>query len=154
MMKNTDKTTGTLTRVLRTADPEQLGSWLEENRQELIQGERPFARFMRQCIREKGMQQQEVFIRADLSESYGYKLISEEKRTAQRDTVLRLCFGARLTLEETQRALRIYGFSPLYPRIPRDAVMLSALGRGISDIAEINALLLQNQLPPLRGTDI
>lgn len=148
-----EKTTGTLTAILRKANPEQLDTFFEENKEELLSGERPFAQYMRTCIREKGMRQQEVFIRADLAEGYGYKIISEEKHTHQRDTILRLCLGARFSLNETQRALRIYGMSPLYARIPRDAVLMAAFSNGIMELADVNELLLKSRVDPLKGTE-
>ncbi len=148
-----EKTTNTLNRVLRKTNPDQVDTFLADNKEELITGAKPFAQYMRSCIREKGMQQQEVFIRADLSEGYGYKIISEEKHTNQRDTILRLCIGAKLTLEETQRALKIYGSSPLYSRIPREAVIMVALNKGVTEIAEVNELLRKNKMNPLKGTE-
>lgn len=149
-----EKTTNTLTAVLRKANPERLDAFFEENRDELISGQRPFARYMRACLKEKGLSQQEVFIRADLSEGYGYKIISEEKHTHQRDTILRLCFGARFSLEETQRALRIYGMSPLYARVPRDAALIAAFGSRLTDLADVNELLRKNRFDPLKGTEL
>lgn len=148
-----EKTTNTLNSVLKKTKPDQVDAFLESNKGELITGEKPFAQYMRTCIRERGMQQQEVFIRADLSEGYGYKIISEEKHTNQRDTILRLCIGANLTLEETQRALKIYGMSPLYSRIPREAVIMVALNNGITNIADVNTLLNQNKMTPLKGSE-
>ena len=148
-----EKTTNTLNNVLKRTKPDQVDAFLENHKGELITGEKPFAQYMRMCIRERGMQQQEVFIRADLSEGYGYKIISEEKHTNQRDTILRLCLGANLTLEETQRALKIYGMSPLYSRIPREAVIMVALNNGITNIADVNAMLKQSNMTPLKGAE-
>lgn len=148
-----EKTTNTLNNVLKKTKPDQVGTFLENNQEELIVEKKPFARYMRMCIRERGMQQQEVFIRADLSESYGYKIISEEKHTNQRDTIIRLCIGAKLSLEETQRALKIYGMSPLYSRIPREAAIIVALNNGMTDVEDVNTLLKKNNMIPLKGTE-
>lgn len=148
-----EKTTNTLNNVLKKTKPDQVGTFLENNQEELIVEKKPFARYMRMCIRERGMQQQEVFIRADLSESYGYKIISEEKHTNQRDTIIRLCIGAKLSLEETQRALKIYGMSPLYSRIPREAAIIVALNNGMTDVEDVNTLLKNNNMIPLKGTE-
>ena len=93
--------------------------------------------------------QQEVFLAADLSESYGYELISQEKHTRQRDTILRLCLGAGFSPEETCEALILYGMAPLYVRIPRDAVLTVALDRGIRDLSQINRMLERCGLEPL-----
>jgi hypothetical protein len=108
---------------------------------------------MRSTVREKGLRFQEVFLRADVSEGYGYKLISGEKHTRQRDTILKLCLGAGFTLDETQRALKIYGMSPLYARFPRDAVLISAISAGKYEIPQINSLLLRNGQPALKGAE-
>ena len=148
-----EKSTNTLDSILLETGPDRIDGYLTENRAELVDGERPFYGYMKECIRQKGLQQQEVFVRADISDSYGYKLISGEKHTNRRDVVLRLCIGAKLTLEETQRALKIYGMSPLYSRFRRDAVIMVALNSGATEISEVNALLSENGMPILKGTE-
>ena len=87
---------------------------------------------------------------ADIPDGYGYKLIAEEKHTRQRDVILRLCFGAGFTVEETQRALKLAGLSPLYPRIERDAVLMVALNQGICKISDVNRLLEEHKMDGLR----
>lgn len=138
------KTTNTLTGILKSTDPADIKKYLKNNAETILPKEKPFAQYMRACIRERGLTQQEVFINAEISEGYGYKIISEEKHVKQRDTILRICFGAHLTLEETQRALKIYGMSPLYPKFSRDAILIVAFSSNINDLTEINRLLSQN----------
>ena len=82
-----------------------------------------------------------MFLAADLSENYGYKLIAEEKHTQKRDTILRLCMAARFRLEEVQEALILYGMAPLYGRLTRDAVLTVAIQNGIYDLCAVNRLL-------------
>ena len=144
------KTTNTLTNILKKTKPEHLDTYFKNNAEEVLEQDNPFAAYMRSTVREKGLRFQEVFLRADVSEGYGYKLISGEKHTRQRDTILKLCLGAGFTLDETQRALKIYGMSPLYARFPRDAVLISAISAGTREPAEINRLLEQNGQPQLR----
>ena len=144
------KTTNTLTNILKKTKPEHLDTYFKNNAEEVLEQDNPFAAYMRSIVREKGLRFQEVFLRADVSEGYGYKLISGEKHTRQRDTILKLCLGAGFTLDETQRALKIYGMSPLYARFPRDAVLISAISSGTREPAEINRLLEQNGQPQLR----
>ena len=129
--------------------PEELPAFLERERDELIKGGRPFADYMRRKLREKGLLQQEVFLAADLSENYGYKLIAEEKHTRQRDTILRLCLAARFRLEEVQEALILYGMAPLHGRLARNAVLTVAVQNGICDLCEVNRLLESCGLAPL-----
>lgn len=128
---------------------EELGSFLELNEGEMITEVRPFAAYMRCKLREKGLLQQNVFLAADLSEGFGYKLIAEEKRTRQRDVILRLCLAAQFRPEEVQEALLRYGMAPLWRRFPRDAVLLAAFGSGVYDLQTVNELLEQHGQPPL-----
>ena len=115
----------------------------------LITGGRPFADYMRRKLREKGVLQQNVFLAADLSEAYGYKLIAEEKHTRQRDTILRLCLAAGFRLEEVQEALILYGMAPLYARLARDAVLIAAVQHEMYDLEAVNRLLTRCGQPPL-----
>ncbi|MBO5497222.1 MAG: hypothetical protein J5967_07440 [Oscillospiraceae bacterium] len=134
---------------LRQVGPEELRDFLERERGELIESERPFSDYMRRKLREKGVLQQNVFLAADLSENYGYKLIAEEKHTRQRDTVLRLCLAARFQLEEVQEALVLYGMAPLYGRFARDAVLIAAIQQEIFDLQALNRLLIACGQAPL-----
>lgn len=133
---------------LRSVWPGDLAGFFDAHREELITSPRPFADYMRMKFREKGVLQQNVFLAADLSENYGYKLIAEEKHTRQRDTILRLCLAARFRLEEVQEALILYGMAPLHGRFPRDAALMVAVQNGVYDLREVNALLEScGQLP-------
>ena len=147
------KTTDTLTRILKKTAPEHVDDYFREQQSELLTGDKPFSAYMRDCIRRKNMRFQDVFLRADISEGYGYKLISGEKHTRQRDLILKLCLGAAFSLEETQRALKIYGMSPLYARFPRDAVLITAISSGKTELASVNSLLRQNNQAVLKGSE-
>ena len=148
-----EKTTGTLTSILQGTSAKNLDSFFEENTSSLIWEERPFAAYMRAKIKEKNRTQQKVFLEAEISEGYGYKLIAEEKRTKQRDTVLRICIAAGFSLNETQHALKLYGMPELYVKIPRDAVLMTALNAGMTDVDQVDDLLMKyrcDKLVPCR----
>ena len=136
-----DKTTDTLTDSLLEARPKDLAGFLKENEKELAERDRPFAAYFREVLRGKGLTRQELFLKADIPEGYGYKLIAEEKHTRQRDVILRLCLAARFRLEEVQEALILYGMAPLHGRFPRDAALMVAVQNGVFDLREVNALL-------------
>lgn len=138
-----------LNRLLLQVTMEELDEFLERHRPLLIGTARPFADYMRRKLREKGVRQQNMFLAADLSENYGYKLIAEEKHTRQRDTILRLCLAARFRPEEAREALILYGMAPLHGRLERNAVLLAAFQNGIFDLEEVNRLLTRRGLPPL-----
>lgn len=131
---------------------DELGEFLEQHAAELLTEQRPFAVYMRGKLREKGLLQQDVFLAADLSENFGYKLIAEEKRTRQRDVILRLCLAAQFRPEEVQEVLLRYGMAPLWWRFPRDAILLAAFASELYDLQAVNRLLEQyGQKPLLRG---
>ena len=129
--------------------PEDLAGFPSRNADDMIRSEHPFADYMREKCKKKGILQQEVFLAADLPERYGYKLISEQKHTTQRDTILRLCLAARFDLNESDEALILYGMAPLHARIPRDAAFIVAIQNRVYDIHDVDAILRENNLPPL-----
>ena len=128
---------------------EDLPAFLREHAEALLTGPRPFADYMRAKFRDKGVLQQNVFLAADISENYGYKIIAEEKHTVQRDIILRICLAAQFDLDETQKALILYGMAPLYWLLPRDIVFMAAIVHKVYDIHQVNDVLLRCNLPPL-----
>ena len=129
---------------------EELAEFLAREQGNLLNSERPFAEYLRARLREKGRLWQEVFLAADLSENYGYKLVEEEKHTRRRDVILRLCLAAGLTAPEINEALILYGMAPLHARFPRDAVMLAAAHDGVRGAHELDALLREQGMPGIR----
>ena len=109
-----------------------------------------FSIYIKNILSEKGMTQQAVFLKADIPERYGYKLLSGEKHTKQRDVILRICYAAELSLAETQRALQNYEMPVLYAKIPRDALLMIIFNERPGSIIEVNALLKENNMAPLR----
>ena len=138
-------------KILDTTD--DFSAFLTEHESDLIRSSRPFADYMREKFREKGILQQDIFLAADLSERSGYKLISEEKHTQQRDTILRICLAAEFHLDEVQKALCLYGMAPLHYRIPRDMAFIVAFNNRIYDIHDVDTILRENDLPPFLTPD-
>ena len=98
------ETTGRLNAILKNCDETGIADFLSEHRDALI-GEKAFAEYIRGCLKKHDIRQQEAFLAADIPERYGYRLITGEKHTRQRDTILRLCLGGKFTLREVTRAL-------------------------------------------------
>ena len=144
-----EQTSKRLKEELQSVRLGELAGFFDAHREKLITSPHPFADYMRMKFREKGVLQQNVFLAADLSENYGYKLIAEEKHTRQRDSILRLCLAARFRPEEVQEALILYGMAPLHGRFPRDAALMVAVQNGVFDLREVNALLESCGQPPL-----
>ncbi len=137
--------------VLQKTNPEDIDEYLKKQKQDLADEKHPFASYMRELLKEKGITQQEVFLKADIPEKYGYRLIAESKKTKQRDYILRICLAAGFTLAETQRALKLYGMTELYSRVPRDAVLMVAVNTGVHEIEEVNRMLREHEMDPLQS---
>ncbi len=148
------KPTEELEKVLGNTHINETSKYLKENADELLDPDRPFADYMRKLIKEKNLFQQDIFLKADIPDRYGYKLLSEEKRTKQRDVILRLCYAAELTLEETQKALKIYGMPELYARVPRDAVLMIIFNNRPGSIIDVNSYLKKNGVEILRSSGV
>lgn len=146
-----EKSTDELEKQLKKTHTSEASQFLKENEESFHNEEFPFAEYMRKTVKEKKLLWQEIFLKADIPERYGYKLISQEKWTKQRDIILRICYAAEFSLEETQKALRIYGLPELYIKIPRDALIMISINERPGTVIEVNSFLKKNGCEPLRS---
>lgn len=149
-----EKSTIELEHVLGSTHPKDFSVYCKENKDSLVDDEKAFAEYFKCLFKEKGVTQQNVFLKADIPERYGYKLLSGEKRTRQRDVILRICYAAEFTLEETQRALKKYRLPELYAKIPRDALLMIVFNERPGSILDVNTILKENGMPPLRTSGL
>lgn len=148
------KSTGELEKVLGQTHPKDINHYLQEHKDSLIQSDYVFHDYIREKIKERKLKQQDVFLAADVPEKYGYKLLSGEKHTKQRDVILRLCYASELTLEETQKALKLYRMPELYVKVPRDAMIMIAFNERPGSILEVNSFLKKNGMEILRPSGV
>ena len=57
----------------------------------LLSSLNPFGVYLKECLKNNHITQQQTFLQAQIPEGYGYKLLSGEKKTRQRDVILRIC---------------------------------------------------------------
>lgn len=148
-----EKSTDGLVSILSSANPSDLKTVLENNKDELVEGEKPFYQYLRELLTIHGKTQVDVISKAGFSNKYGYRLLSGDKHTVQRDYFLRICIAGEFTLDEAQRLLKLYGFSPLYPRIKRDAALINFISSGIYEIRKVNDELINLSLTPLKTSE-
>ena len=148
------KSTEELENILENIHPSDISDYMDENQEELLTEDRSFMKYMNELFKEKKISKQDVFLKADISLGYGYKLLAEEKRTQQRDVILRICYAAEFTLKETQRALEIYHMDKLYPRDQRDALIMTFFNEHPSSIIDINEALSSHNMQPLRSSGV
>ena len=145
-----EKRTQELESILENTQSRHFEVFCKNNKDSLVQEMDPFGTYVKDLIKKNGFTLQTVFLKADIPERYGYKILSGEKHTKQRDTILRICYAAELTLEETQEALKKYEMPQLYAKMPRDALLMIIFNERPGSIIDVNELLKRNGLEPLR----
>lgn len=114
-----------------------VAEYLQENSSELLFSS--VHELLEFHINSKGLNRSEVIDKANLAKSYGYQIL-QGKKNASRDKLLCLCFGMELNLSETNRVLKQAGLSALYPRVPKDAIIISCIEQKKS-LMEVNEKL-------------
>ena len=84
-----DKDTTNLMDALQNARPSDMHEYIQEQFEE---GEPDFPGYINMLLSQKGLKRQDVLIKANLPQKYGYKLLSGESHTTDRDKILRICF--------------------------------------------------------------
>ena len=141
-----EKSTDNLMNTLKRTSPSEVKNYMQKHFKE---GEPAFSNYIDTLLQQKKLKRQDVLIKANLSQKYGYKLLTGETHTTDRDKILRICFSMEMSLKETQRALKLYGMNELYPKIKRDVLLIVALGQRMFDIDQVNDMLIQEGEAPL-----
>jgi hypothetical protein len=147
-----EKNTGELEKVLGSTHVKNFESFCRDNSGDMIDDAFPV--YIKDILQKKKLTQQIVFLRADIPERYGYKLLSGEKRTRQRDIILRICYAAEMDLDETQRALKKYGMPNLYAKVPRDALLMIIFNEHPGSVLDVNTILKEHNMEPLRTSGL
>ncbi len=142
-----EESTSKLMEMLRRVDLAELENFRKEH---ALHGNEGFPEFMDEKIREKKILRKELIRQADFPEKYGYKLLSGESHTTERDYILRFCYVLGLSLKDTQRALKLYGMRALYAKDERDIVLIVAVNRKLQVVDAVNELLRENGQEPLK----
>lgn len=87
--------------------------------------------YVNDLLIEHRMEKKEVIRRLRLDRSYGYQILNGTRKPS-RNQLIRLAVLLHLSLEETNRLLKIGRKEILYPRIAEDAVAILALEKKLS----------------------
>ena len=143
------KPTGELNQLLENMKPDQLDAYFRDNEKYLADEKKAFYYYMKDVLYEKNIKLKDVYLFAGVTESYGSKILTMEKHTKDRDLILRLCIAGHFNWDETNRALKLYGFTELYAKNPRDACVIVAINNRIFNLYDIDEMLLQQGLDKL-----
>ena len=121
-----EKETNELEQELGSTHLADYNGFLEKHKDSMLSDSTSFSTYVKAIMREKGVTQQTAFLKADIPERYGYKLLSGEKHTRQRDIILRICYASD------------------------DALIMIAFNERPGSIIDVNALLKENRMETLR----
>ncbi len=143
------KPTDELNEILENTKPNQLDKYFKDNRKYMTDAPKSFYYYVKDVLYEKRIKLKDVYIAADVGESYGSKIITMEKHTTKRDLIIRFCIAGHFDWNQTDRALKLYGFNELYAKNTRDACLIVAINNRIFDLDKVNAMLVEKGLKPL-----
>lgn len=138
-----EKPTEELDKLLKSTKPDRLNDYLSANRTSMAEG-KAFYYYMKDVIESKGILLKDVYSFAGMTESWGGKILTMERHTKNRDVIIRMCVAGRFTLEETNRALKLYGMTELYSRVPRDACLIVAIHNRKYNLGDIDEMLINS----------
>lgn len=119
-----DGEVGTAELMSRLRSEKSVTNFLSDNQKYLK--EPVLAGYLSELCAEKGIRPSKAVENAHIAKTFGKDIFSG-KRNPSRDYVIRLAFGFGLDVDECQKLLRVAKHNGLYPRIPRDAVIINCL---------------------------
>lgn len=114
-----------------------LNKYLESNKEDLTIPN-PI-QYLLNIASSKRLSKSDIVRSSQIERSFCYHLLDGSK-TLTREKALALAFGAKLSQEETQNILKYAQLPRLYPRNPRDSVILFCLNKGVS-LMDTNIIL-------------
>ena len=137
------KTTEELEHELRKAT--NILDYLEQNTGEMHLDSLPT--YLNQWLEQKQLKKIDVVRGSNLTKAYVYQIFQGKKQPS-RDKIIALAFGLELNVDETQTLLTQAGYGKLYPRDPRDTLLIFAIQQG-QDIIAANELLYDHNIEVL-----
>ena len=119
--------------------------YFAENREEMQVDSLP--EYLEGWLKAKNLTKADVVRRSNLNKAYVYQIFLGRKYPS-RDKVIALAFGLGLNAQDTQTLLKQAGYRELYPRDPRDALLLFATGQSMN-IIDANELLYDHNVEVL-----
>lgn len=98
-----------------------------------------FADFLNQLIERYHLSKGRLVTASGLSKSYAYEIFAGFK-VPTRDKILQLILSIHSTLDESQHLIVLGGYSPLSPKVQRDAAVIFGIEHQLS-LVHINDLL-------------
>ena len=128
-------TTDELMKTLKSS--RNIEDYLKYNESEFIDFN--LSEYLERLLKEKNLKKSKVIEDAEGAREYFYEIFSGKKKPTKKK-LLQICIAMQLSVEETQTLLKRTGYSPLYPRVKFDSIILYALENRLS-VVETNYCL-------------
>lgn len=114
-----------MSRLNNVSDDKALSDFIKD-----VDGNYPltFSEYIKKLMIYRNLYKSDVSKLCNLDRSYTSQIIEGTKNPG-RDKVLAISIGIKLSLEETQKALKLAGLNELYPKSKRDSIIIYAINR-------------------------
>ncbi|CEN78946.1 helix-turn-helix domain-containing protein [Paraclostridium sordellii] len=103
--------------------------------------------FFQYICKEKGISKSDLIKNAEIDRTYGYQILNGTKKPS-RDKLLKLCISASLDIEESNKALKLGNVGQLYPKNPRDSIIIFGINKRLN-LFQIDELLFNRNFDTL-----
>ena len=132
------KTTDELLKILKNT--ENISDYMQNHFEDI--SNITFTEYLKDLIQSHNLTRSEVIDGANIQKNYGYQIFDGSKKPS-RNKVLALCFSMTLSVDESNRLLKLSDNGILYPKIQRDSIIIFALEKKQT---LINANILLNEM--------
>lgn len=102
-----------------------------------------FAEYFNSYVAKSNLLIIDVVKKSGINQNYVYQILNGKKNPS-RDKIIALCIASNMSFKDTNRALEINKFSPLYPKDERDARIAICINQQIDNVTEVNMYLEEN----------
>jgi len=120
---------------------ENIEQFVKENKSEF--GIVSVSEYLSGLLKKYNLEKCDVTKRGGFAGNYVYQIFNGKKNPS-RDKLIQIALGFPLTLEETQKLLRLGGYAELYVRDSRDAFLMFGVEKKYG-LQELNELLYKNK---------
>ena len=107
------------------------------------------AEYLNDIINKKGLKKSKIITDSGLNKTYFYEILSGKKgRDFKQNTVLAIAIAMKMSLEETQRLLKLCKAGELYPKIRRDNIIIWGITQK-KDLIDIDLKLIDEKEEPI-----
>ena len=132
-----EKSTMNLMKEVTTAS--EIDKFLKDN-DKYMNAPSDIAEYLNDIIKKKGLKKSDIIRESGLNKQYFYEILSGKKGKAfKQNTVLSIAIAMKMSLEETQRLLKICKAGELYSKKRRDSIIIWGIShqKTLSDIEQL-----------------